>query len=63
MTSSISLQQFQKIRHVDEIIEVAKDSWWVVRRSIEGNGRLSNAPRVVFFGQSKEDTEKWLARH
>jgi len=55
------LDQFQQLRHVDEIIEKAANSWWVYRRNIGYNGALSSTARVVFFGRSKTQVEQWMA--
>lgn len=61
MSTMIPLSQFQQLRHVDEIIEKAADSWWVYRRTIGHNGSLNSTARVVFFGRSKAQVEQWLA--
>lgn len=60
MNNALTLQHFKQIRHFDEIIEIAHNSWWVYRRSIKANGSLSINPRVVFFGSSKEAAARWL---
>ena len=60
MSNAITLQHYQQIRHVDEIVEVAQDSWFVYRRSIKANGSLSIKRRVVFFGRSEEEVSRWL---
>ncbi|BBB26663.1 hypothetical protein [Amphritea japonica] len=61
MTTLISLNKFQQLRHVDEIVEQAENSWWVYRRSIGFNGGLSSTARVVFFGRSKKQVTEWMA--
>ncbi len=61
MSTLISLNNFQQLRHVDEIIEQAENSWWVYRRSINHNGGLSSTARVVFFGRSKNQVTEWMA--
>ncbi len=55
------LHKFQQIRHVDEVVEMAKDSWWVYRRTLGFNGSLSTTARVVFFSRSKEAVDSWMA--
>ncbi len=55
------LDQFQQIRHVDEVVEQAANSWWVYRRTIGYNGTLSSTARVVFFGRSQAQVEQWMA--
>ncbi|RTE66365.1 hypothetical protein EH243_07150 [Amphritea opalescens] len=61
MSTMIPLNQFQQLRHVDEIIEKAADSWWVYRRSIGHNGTLNTTARVVFFGRTKTQVDQWVA--
>ena len=58
----MTLEQYKKIQHVDEIVKVADDSWWVYRRSIGKNGFLSVQSRVVFFAQTKAEVEQWQAQ-
>ncbi|MDI3324906.1 hypothetical protein QKW35_11000 [Pontibacterium granulatum] len=60
MSNAITLQHYQQIRHVDEIVEVSQDSWFVYRRSIKANGSLSITRRVVFFGRSEDEVSRWL---
>ena len=55
------LHKFQQIRHVDQVVEMAKDSWWVYRRTLGFNGSLSTTARVVFFSRSKEAVDSWMA--
>lgn len=61
MSTMIALSQFQQLRHVDEIIAKAENSWWVYRRTIGHNGSLNTTARVVFFGRSKEQVDQWMA--
>lgn len=61
MSTMISLNKFQQLRHVDEIVEQAVNSWWVYRRTIGYNGGLSATARVVFFGRSKVQVTEWMA--
>lgn len=61
MSTMMPLHKFQQIRHVDEIVEMANDSWWVYRRTIGYNGTLSTIARVVFFARSKESVDSWMA--
>ena len=60
MSTAITLQHYQQIRHVDEIVEVAQDNWFVYRRSIKANGSLSVKRRVVFYGRSEDEVSRWL---
>ena len=62
MTTAMPFHQFQQIRHVDEVVEKAEDSWWVYRRNINHNGALSAMARVVFFARSKAAVDQWLAQ-
>jgi len=56
------LHKFQQIRHVDEVVEMAENSWWVYRRTIGYNGSLSASARVVFFARSKDAVDNWMAQ-
>ena len=56
------LHKFQQIRHVHQIVEKAKDSWWVYRRTIGYNGTLSTIARVVFFARSKDAIDSWMTK-
>ncbi|MCV6612179.1 MAG: hypothetical protein OIF55_15505 [Amphritea sp.] len=61
MSTMMPLEKFQQIRHVDEVVEMASDSFWVYRRTIGFNGAMSATARVVFFGRSREQVEAWMA--
>ncbi|WP_372600303.1 hypothetical protein [Amphritea sp.] len=43
-----------------KIKKIAADSWWVSRYEICGNGLLKPVSRVVFFGRSRDDAERWI---
>ena len=61
MRTAMPFHQFQQIRHVDEVVEKARDSWWVYRRNINHNGAMSTVARVVFFARSRQEVDNWLA--
>ncbi|UTW04110.1 hypothetical protein KDX31_03590 [Amphritea atlantica] len=42
------------------IKQMAADSWWVYRHEFCGNGTLKPVSRVVFFGRSRDDVERWI---
>jgi hypothetical protein len=58
--STIPLDQFLDIRHVDEIMKADENSWWVQRRSIGVNGKLSSQSRIVFFAHTQAAAEQWI---
>ncbi len=60
MRTAMPFHQFQQIRHVDEVVEKASDSWWVYRRNVNHNGALSTVARVVFFARTKKAVDQWL---
>jgi len=42
------------------IKQMAADSWWVYRHEFCANGTLKPVSRVVFFGRSRDDVERWI---
>ncbi|MEM5537095.1 hypothetical protein WNY58_11900 [Neptuniibacter pectenicola] len=58
--NTMPLDQFLRVRHVDEIIKADENSWWVQRRSVDRNGKLSTQSRVVFFAYTEEAAQQWI---
>ncbi|SEQ81619.1 hypothetical protein SAMN03080615_02864 [Amphritea atlantica] len=42
------------------IKQMAADSWWVYRHEMCGNGTLKPVSRVVFFGRTRADVDRWI---
>ncbi|WP_299197641.1 hypothetical protein [uncultured Amphritea sp.] len=55
-----SLLAIKTVQCALKIKKMAADSWWVYRHEIGGNGTLKPISRVVFFGRSREDVERWI---
>lgn len=63
MTTMTAFRPFAPIRFVHKIYEAAANSWWVYRQEIGNDGNLKPMPRVVFFGRSRAEVERWIAGH
>lgn len=60
MNNHSAIRKLNKTNHIDEVIEMA-GNWWVYRRTVNHHGMINSTARIVFFAQTKEATDKWLA--
>ncbi len=56
------LQKVQQKTYVDEVVELDNNSWWVYRRTVDFNGTMSPTPRIVFFANSRDAVDQWMAK-
>jgi len=52
----------QPPQHIDEVVQLDNNSWWVYRRSMDVSGTLSPKPRIVFFANNRDAVDQWLAK-
>lgn len=60
MKNANALLAINTLQYALNIKQMAADSWWVYRHEISGNGTLKPMSRVVFFGRTQDDVERWV---
>ncbi len=62
MTTQNLFRPANLIQFALKVRQIAEDSWWVYRYEIGRSGKLHPKSRVVFFGQSQDEANSWIAR-
>lgn len=62
MTSQNPFRPISLIQFALKVRQMGENSWWVYRYEIGRNGKLSQTSRIVFFGESEQEAERWIQR-